>query len=173
MTWQALGTFIKDWIPPIGILVGGIWIFFKWYHGEKLRKQKERTAVDGELIYQSFSLSEDKYILIFNAHWDNKSPLPFKADTHNSGLDIFKINNNIPLGGLDLRVNKETLGDAVVEVRPFQKLKSLVIEPNAQANFQHMAVLEKGYIYLARYKLYRATDKGKFSRTRLCILDLR
>jgi hypothetical protein len=94
-------------------------------------------------------------------------------DTKNSGMDIFRLDAEIPLGGLDLRINKNVLGKAVIELRPYQKLKSMMLEPNTQSTFQHMAVLEKGNLYLGCYKIYRATNKGKFSRMRLCICDLR
>jgi hypothetical protein len=170
---QAVATFIKDWIPPIGIIAGVLWVIFRWLYSEKLRRQKERNALDGELTSQSVSLSEEKIVVLFNARWNNRSPLPFQMDTKNSGLDIFRLDGNIPIGGLDLRIDKGTLGQPVVELRPYQNLKSLIIEPGTQSTFQHMAVLEKGSLYLVRYKIYRSTEKGKFSRTRLCICDLR
>ena len=171
---QAVGTFVKDWIPPIGVIAGALWVTFRWLYSDRLRRQKERSAIDGELTYQSVvSLSEDKSLIIFNARWNNRSPLPFPADTKESGLDIFRLDNEIPVGGLDLRVDKKALGEPTVELRPYQKLKSLVIEPNTQSTFQHMAVLQKGFLYLARYKIYKLTQKGKFSRTRLCVCDLR
>jgi len=173
LSFQVVSTFIKDWIPSIGVIIAGIWVTFRWLYSEQLRKEKERSALDGDLTCQAVNLSEDKSVVIFSAHWNNRSPLPFSADTKKSGLDIFQLDNEIPLGGLDLRVDKKALGEPTVELRPYQNLKSLVIEPNTQSTFQHMAVLQKGFLYLARYKIYRLTEKGKFSRTRLCMCDLR
>ena len=47
--------------------VGALWVLFRWLYTEKLRRQKERSALDADLTCQSENLSEDKSIVIFNS----------------------------------------------------------------------------------------------------------
>ena len=112
--------------------------------------------------------------MVFNAQWNNKSPLPVSVDIEKTGLDIFILNDKLEQGSIDLRSESMILGDPIVSIRPYQTRRSLVLEPNAENNLQTHAVLNKGYLYIAQFKLYRKNNEGKlFSRVRYTICDLR
>lgn len=165
--------FIKGWIPSIGVLIAGLWALYSWIRSEKLRETKERTSLEGNLKYSQVQISEETYLAIFTATWKNLSPLPVSVDTKKTFLDIYRIDPDLQLGGIDLKINPEALGSPIVELTPYAKLRSFILEPNAQADLQTMAALKKGSVYLVRFKLYRKTAKGAFSRSRMCFCDLR
>lgn len=171
--FQEIGKFIKDWIPSIGVIIAGLWVLYKWLKSEKLREIKERASLEGTLSCNHINISEKNCLVMFTATWKNISPLPISVDTEKTTLNIYKVDSDLQPGGIDFRLNKDILGAPVVELRLFEKLRSLILEPNSQADFQSMAVLTEGNVYLARFKLYRKTKKGLFSRSRICFFDLR
>ncbi|MHB9020164.1 MAG: hypothetical protein ACYC3G_04860, partial [Minisyncoccota bacterium] len=100
MILQEISTFLKDWVPPIGVIGGGVWVFYCWIQSEKLRKEKERSSLNGELTYTHTKISENTCIAIFTATWTNRSPLPIAVQTENTGMDVYIVDSNINVGGM-------------------------------------------------------------------------
>jgi hypothetical protein len=88
---QEVAKFIKDWIPPIGILIAGFWALYRWLRSEKLRETKERTSLEGSLGCSYVQLSEETCLAMFTATWKNVSPLPVSVDTQKTILDVYRI----------------------------------------------------------------------------------
>lgn len=170
---QQILSFIQNWIPSIGVIVYASWSLFKWLHLEITRRQKEREALEANLEYNTIKLSDYKSIIMLNLYLDNKCPFPFQIDKKNTLLDIFLLSNKIPIGILDFQSKNNIFWKQLITIKPFIERKSIVLEPNTKSIFQNIVVLENNSLYLARYKVYRYTKNGKFSRTRICICDLR
>lgn len=170
---QQILSFIQNWIPSIGVIVYALWSLFKWLHLEITRRQKEREALEANLEYNTIKLSDYKSIIMLNLYLYNKCPFPFQVDKRNTVLDIFLLSHKIPIGMLDFRSTNNIFGKQLVTIKPFIKRKSIVLEPNTKSIIQDIVVLENNFLYLVRYKVYRYTKSGKFSRTRVCICDLR
>jgi len=164
---------IRDWLPSLAILIGGVWVLIQWLHSERLRKNKERSALDGILTTVITSISAEKSLVTVEAQWNNKSPLPFVVDIAKTVVDIFQITNSIDFGPIDMRAKEFPLGQPLFSLRPYERLVSLVIEPNTENRLQTYFLLKTGGAYLIRWRLFRkTTEKNSFLRTRYSIVDL-
>jgi hypothetical protein len=100
MGFEEIAKFIKDWIPPIGIIGAGCWALYRWISTEKLREVKERTSLEGTLDCSYVEISDKTCLIMFTAAWKNLSPLPVEVDTKTTVLDVYKIDSGLQVGGM-------------------------------------------------------------------------
>lgn len=152
--------FIKDWIPSIGVIVAGGWLFFKWLYEEKLRRQKEMPAIDGKLSAKVISFGKNKKLVTIEGTWNNHSPLPLYLDINQCTIDIFKIDEDINLPNCNL-ILKSDLGEPVCSYKFLLKMVEVdyFLEPNTESTIVNHFILEKG-IYGVRMVLHTSKKGG-------------
>lgn len=164
---------IRDWLPSVAVLIAGAWILIQWLHTERLRRNKDRAALDGILTTVITSIDEEKSLITVDAQWNNRSPLPFVVDVAKTLIDIFQVTSKIDYGPIDMRAREFPLGQPLYSLKPYERLVSLVIEPNTENKLQTYFLLRSGSAYLVRWRLVRkTTEKNVFLRNRYSIVDL-
>jgi hypothetical protein len=150
---DQLLTFLKDWVPSIGVLVGGGWILFQWLFGESLRRKKEIPALDGKLSARVYDYDATRLVVSLEATWNNRSPFPVPLDFKKCWIDVFRISPDFSHRNCPIVTNRD-LGPAVcshyfligqVEVDYF-------LEPNTESILVNHFVLEPG-LYAFRMEL--------------------
>ena len=157
---QEVFQFIKDWIPSIGVIIAGLWIFFKWLYDEKLRQKKEMPSLDGKLTATSIPLGENKKLVTIEALWNNRSPLPIYMDINKCKIDIYKIPETLNLETPDLTL-KSDLGLPICSYKFLLHMVEVdyFFEPTSESTIINHFVLADG-VYGVRMVLHTGT-KGQ------------
>ncbi len=163
--------FIKEWVPPIGIMGGGFWIAFRWIYDQRIRRTKEMPALEGNYSTSATKLSESQIAITVGVVWRCASPLPVFIDTQSTRVDVFQLPRDHSIGALDI---KQDLGEPFIRSHPLGDMKDFVFEPNTDNKVYAHFVLPLGAVYCFRFKVYRDTNrhgKKKFAWTREFIFD--
>lgn len=169
-----IAKFFVDWVPPLGILAGGVFALFKWRHEERLRSTREIPSLDqGILKVSAFALDNSRTWLQLDATWRNPGKIPFDVDTDSTRIDVYPIPPDLPFGPLYLRKEKATdLGEPTFTLYPLAGFKYFRVEPGAESILQGHFVLPRDSVVLFRFKVFRINDEGrKLSRTRFLIFN--
>lgn len=163
--------FLRDWLPSSAILVGGIFVLVKFILSELGRREKEIIAIEGDLEISVVILDKQRCFVTVQARWKNPSPKVFRIDTKASRVDVYIVPNNLKSGAV---VPKQDLGEPVVRLHPYEDMDSFFLEPNTASLLPSHYVLERGRLYLIRWKLYRYVGiKFPFAYTKERVCDLR
>lgn len=151
---QVLLQFIKDWIPSIGVIVAGLWVFFKWLHDENLRRKEDTPSLDGKLTATYISIEENKTLVTIEALWNNRSPLPIYMDINKCKIDIYEIPHNLNLENQCLTL-KSDLGDPICSDKFLLHMVEVnyYFEPNSESTIINHFILANG-IYGIRMVLH-------------------
>ena len=98
-------TFLKEWLPSLAVIVGGLWLLFQWLFGERLRRQKEMPALDGNFSARVVPVSPSSVIVSLSCIWRNRGPLPARIDPGLSHIDVFQVPEDCKNGPLILDSN--------------------------------------------------------------------
>jgi hypothetical protein len=146
--------FLKEWTPTLAVLIGGLWMLFKWLFDEKLRAKREVPSLDGKLTVTSFPLGKKNKIVSIEALWVNHSPFPIYMDVERCEIKIYLISeSHLSLNqGIIL---KEDLGQPICASIFLKKLieKDYFFEPKSESLIVNHFVLEPG-IYGIRMVLH-------------------
>ena len=142
---QGVFQFIKEWIPSIGVIIAGLWIFFKWLYEEKLRQKKEMPSLDGKLTAVVIPLGKYKKLITIEALWNNRSPLPIYMDLNKCKIDIYEISDNLKLETPSLTL-KSDLGQPICSYKFLLNMVEVdyFFEPNTQSTIINHFVLANG-----------------------------
>jgi hypothetical protein len=144
MTEPHISTIIKDYATVIALLAGGLWAVWRWRYERALRKDREMASPDGTLSVNVVDLDSDRVILTLDGLWRNRGPLPIKLCAEDSCVRVFRVAESSPIGPL-------TLGDPFLEIPPWWS--TYVMEPNTESLLQEHLTLERGQVYLFRWRL--------------------
>jgi hypothetical protein len=158
--------FIRDWLPSLSIIIGGIWIFFNWVLLENQRARKEVPALEGTISVSSVELEKEKTIITVEGTWNNKSPYDVNVDVNLSKIMIYIISSDQPNGHVDTLF----LGEPLYTTRIFRNYTDYRFEPNVAWKIQEHYVLETGKIYMIHWFL--VIDKSKPKKTKSKKMDL-
>ena len=149
-------TFIQTWLPSLTIIVGGLWVFFQWVIGERLRRQKEIPSLDGKLSATAVPCEHGKLLVSVEALWNNRSPLPIYLSLEKCRVVIYRIDGRIKKEN-SVFVLKNDLGEPVCDHHFLVGVceKDYYLEPNTASTIINHFVLEPG-IYGVRIELYSA-----------------
>ncbi len=153
MNEVELSTVIRNYVMIAGIVLGGLWAFWKWSFSEWLRQRKDMPAVDGELSTESEVLNGEKVILSLGAIWRNRGDHPVHIDHEATRVDVYKINKDIVEGPFE---PKDNLGEPLFRTRPYHDMKGFILEPKTESLLKTHYVLQAGEVYFFRWKLYRS-----------------
>lgn len=162
-------TFIKDWVPSIGVIVAGIWMLFQWLFGEWLRRQKEGPSLDGKLSATVIQCGDGKLLATVEALWNNHSPFPIYFKTDGCKIAVYRIGPHIDRENCALVLTRD-LGDPICTnffLVGFIK-KKYFFEPNTASTIINHFILEPG-VYGIRMELH--TDKEEIHWWKEMILD--
>lgn len=166
----ALSLF-RDWFPSAAVLVGGAFVLVKFVLSELGRREKETIAIEGDLEISGVPLDEQQCFVTVQARWRNPSPRVCRIDTKASRIDVYVIPGDLKFGAV---VPKRDLGDPVVRLHPYEDMDSFFLEPNTASLLPSHYVLERGKLYLIRWKLYRYVGtRAPFAYTKERVCDLR
>jgi hypothetical protein len=162
-------TFIKEWIPSIGVIVAGIWILFQWLFGESLRRKKEGPSLDGKLSATIIHSGDGKLVVTVEALWNNHSPLPIYFKISECLISVYRIGPHIDRENSPLVLVRD-LGTPVCTnfFLVGACKKSYSFEPNTASTIINHFILEPG-IYGIRMELH--TDKAEVNWWKEMILD--
>lgn len=151
---NGLLTFIRDWIPSLGVIVAGIWIVFQWLFGEWLRRQKEIPALDGKLSATTVAFENGRLLMTVEALWNNHSPFPVYMDLDRCRIAVYRIDPRLKKENCAL-VLKQDLGDPVCDDFFLKGMceKNYFLEPNTASTIINHFILEPG-IYGIRMELH-------------------
>lgn len=154
MTASIILDFVQQWVPPLGIIAGGLWVFFQWFTGEKLRQRKEMPALDGSLSAKMIPLDHGRSLVTIEALWNNRSPLPLRLDFKQCKIDIFDLARDTRKESHPV-VLKHDLGAPVCTNFFLVGICKVdyVLEPNTASTMINHFILEPG-IYGVRMELY-------------------
>jgi hypothetical protein len=153
------------------VLVGGVFVLVKFILSELSRREKEAIAIEGDLEISAVPLDEVRCFVTVQAQWKNPSPRVCRVDTKASRVDVYVVPESLSLGAV---VPKRDLGDPVVRLRPYEEMDSLFLEPNTVSLLPSHYVLERGKLYLVRWKLYKYVgSRAPFAYTKERVCDLR
>jgi hypothetical protein len=165
-------TFIKEWVPSIGILIGGSWVLFNKFFEERTRRKKEMPALIGKVSSETIEI-EDKILLNLEIDWSNTSPLPIYIDTEKTRIDLYLVEEIKKLGYFEA---KKDLGSPLFKAFPLKDMADFVFEPNTLNQIRANFLLKERKIYFLRIKIYRDRSKHgakTFAWTREKLIDLR
>jgi hypothetical protein len=159
MLADQLLNFLKDWVPSIAVLVGGLWILFQWLFGEALRRKKEIPALDGKLSARVYDYDATRLVVSLDATWSNRSPFPLRLDFKNCWIDVFRVSPAFSHRNCPIVTNRD-LGPAVCShyFLVGQVEVDYVLEPNTESLLVNHFVLEPG-LYAFRMEL-RGFERG-------------
>jgi hypothetical protein len=164
-------TFLRDWLPSAAVVVASVFVLLKFILSELSRREKEAVAIDGDLDVSAISLDERRYFITVQARWRNPSPRVVRVDTKASRIDVYIVPANLPLGAV---IPKRDLGNPVVRLHLYENMDSFFLEPNTESLLPSHYVLEGGYLYLVRWKLYKYVGRrAPFAYTKERMCDLR
>ncbi len=169
-----ISTFITDWIPPIGVVGAGIFALWRWRFNERLRRQKEIPSLDkGGMIATGYQISDSKVWVQLDIIWRNPGVVPFDVDTDLTVVDVFEIDNALPVGPLKIRKGTITdLHKPKHSHKIFSGSPSFIFEPGTEHPIQCHFVLPIEQIVLFRWKLYRKNQENrKLSRIRFLVFN--
>lgn len=157
MTALEFSNLLKNYVL-IGVTIfAGSWAFWKWGFSEWLRRRKEGPAIDGVLRYCEVNLPDSETLLItVEATWRNCSVYPVYIDTKETRIDLFRLPSKIEIGPI---VTNKDLGEPQHRLKPYEDMKSFILEPGTESALQHHFILNKCSTYLLRWKLYKNPKK--------------
>lgn len=165
--------FLKDWAAPIGVLVGGPWVLFRWWREERLRQRRDIPALFGVVHAAVIPLDAQRALLSVETNWRNSSHYPIYVDPKATRFDLFSMPSDIPLGSLK---PKHDLGEPIAQLAPLADMSDFVFEPATESQLRAYFVVKRDAVYLVRSKVYRdpRTRGDKvFAWTRETIIDAR
>lgn len=164
-------SFFRDWLPSTAVLIGGVFVLVKFILSELSRREKEAIAIEGDLEISAVPLDEKRCFVTVQARWRNPSPRVCRVDTKASRIDVYVVPESLRLGAV---APKQDLGDPVVRLRPYEDMDSFFLEPNTASLLPSHYVLERGKLYLVRWKLYKYVGaRAPFAYTKERVCDLR
>lgn len=164
--------FIRDWIPSIGVIIGGVWLLFKWIHKQTLRRKKDLPALTGE-ITNEIVRKDNKSLLNIIAEWNNTSPQPIYIDVKNTRFDVYIMKADMEPGPFEI---KKDLGEPIFRYYPLEDMGKFIFEPLTKSQLRANFILENGNLYFVRLKVYWNPEKhghSIFAWTREKLIDLR
>jgi hypothetical protein len=162
---------IKEWLPSIAVVVGGIWLLFRWLFRELLRQKKEGPSLDGKLLATMIPCEDGRRLVTVKALWNNHSPLSIYLDLEKCYIDVFRIDSSKVKDGV-LELEEADLGKPVYTTWFLrgEGLTSYFLEPKTKSTIMNHFVLQPG-IYGIRMELFRQEGPGKWWKE--LVLDLR
>ena len=159
---DPLLTFLKDWVPSIAVLVGGMWILLQWLFGESLRRKKEIPALDGKLSARVYDYDATRLVVSLDATWSNRGPFPLRLDFKNCRIDVFRVSPDFSYRNCPIVTNRD-LGPAVCShyFLVGQVEVDYVLEPNTESILVNHFVLEPG-LYAFRMELRSFARGGRW-----------
>lgn len=165
---QPFLNFIRDWLPSISIIIGGLWIFIRWIVDENRRKQREIPAIDGNVVIQQHLMSNGKALIAVNTTWNNKGVYPIHIDVNLTNVRIYLIPADVPFGALIINSGEDEqdlLGKASCISFPYKQYDSFYLEPNTSSLLQNHFIVETGNTYLVVCELYKKVEKNDMDTT--------
>ncbi len=128
------------------------------------------TADKGSLSLTALPINDYKVWVQIDAIWRNPGNLPFELDVKETVIGVYEIKPSIEAGAVQVKADPGDLGMPLYSVQPYGSARSVKFEPKSESLIQSHFVLDRGKIYLFRWKLYRKAEK-KYSRTRFIMFD--
>jgi hypothetical protein len=160
---------IRDWLPSVAVIMGGIWVLFQWgseekrrQKEEKLRQQKEGPSLDGKLSATIIPCDDGRLLVTVEALWNNHSPLSIFLDLGKCRTVIFRIDSSKVKDGV-LELKDADLGEPVFTTCFLQGegLTKYFFEPKTKSTIMNHFVLQPG-VYGIRMELFRQEASGKW-----------
>lgn len=132
----------KNWAEMVAILIGGGWVL--WLFAYEARAHA--PSLDGDLTIESAAPSKDLTAASVRATWNNRGKFPVKLKHEDCFVYVFIITGDLPQGSLvfadDQNFKKRQLFDG-----------DLTLEQGSQSILRVHFILQKGPVYLFRWKL--------------------
>ena len=144
-------TFLKDWLPSLAIIIGGVWVLVNWLIQRGKDGRRDVAALFGEMSVKASRLSENKYFVEVISDWENTSPASIMLDPTASRIELFVVDSDLSVG---VYLPSHHTGDIITSHLPFEGFSKYEMEPNTKSRVQTNYILEKGKTYLVRVILY-------------------
>ena len=167
MTADQYRDFIVEWLGPMSILIGGTFVFLKWFLERHRQRQLDKPALSVSLSAKAFDLSDDTFLGEISLRFLNHSPFYVYFSREDTSIEVLEIPEDLEAGFCS---TKGGFGTEVLKKHPFEK-SNVFSEPRELSMMFANLVLKKGKLYQLRWKL---SEKGASrSWTRQLIIDAR
>jgi len=167
-------TFIKDWVPALGVIIGTTWLILRWAIEQRIRGLHEMPALTGETSSAILFLNaQEKFLLSAEVNWISTSPRPLYVDPGKTRFDVFRLPGDLDFGTITPRSD---LGPPLYQAYPLKDMGDFVFEPKTNNHLRSYFILKVPAIYFVRAKVYRDTrhhGKKLFAWTREWLVDAR
>lgn len=148
--FEKILLFVRDWLPSIAIIIGGVWALWVFKFKEKLRRKKEMPAISGRMRISILDASETHSVALIKSTWKNHSPLPVPLDTDRIFVQVYPMNLQVEPGFMNI---PDDLDEAIHSGYPFSGYSEFVLEPDSTSSLNAYVALENGYMYLLRWTI--------------------
>jgi len=140
-----LSTILKDYATALALLAGGAWALWRFRYEQTLRRSREMAQPDGVLTVHCVDADAgDRVIVTLEGLWRNRGPLMIELCAEHSYVKVFRVESAPPIGPLQP-------GEHILQIPPWWS--TYVIEPNTESLLQEHIALDRGQVYLFRWRL--------------------
>ena len=148
---------VKNLITAGGIILGGIWAFWRWSLSEYIRRRRELPSFDGEMSARSANFKDGKEVLTVGCKWRNVGVVPLKVNTQATCFTLFDIPDGTQNGPIGPRL--KNLRELFVR-RPWEHWPGAILEPATNSELQAHFLVERGGTYVVSCRLEALTKPG-------------
>jgi hypothetical protein len=148
---------IQALVTSAGIILGGLWAFWRWSLSEYLRHRREIPSFEGDMTAGSVCMENGCVLVSVSCKWKNMSAVPLSVNTARTRVTVFDVPDSTQPGAVSPRLNN------VVErhVRcPWEHWSDVVLEPHTCSELQAHFLVEEVGTYLLACRLEAVSKKN-------------
>ena len=149
---------IEHLATAIGILLGGLWAFWKWSLSEFLRRRRESPAFYGKISGSSIFIGNNREVLTVVCEWENTSVVSLTVNTKETRFMVYEIPDDTLPGPIGPRLSNWP--EKFVR-RPLEHWPSTYFEAGTKSDLRAHFLFEVGRHYVIACRLEALTKPGE------------
>ncbi len=151
---------IESLVTAVGIVLAGIWAFWRWSLSEYLRKRAAIPSFDGTITAESVLVGDGREVITVSCKWRNCGSVPLYVNTKETRVTAYVLPDATPIGAIGPRLGN--LNELYVR-RPWEHWASTVLEPGTVSEIQaHFLVTARcPYVFTCRLEALSKPKQDK------------